>query len=349
MLAQQAVITGPRHIEFQPLELDDPPAPASALLRTRATFISAGTELAVFAGLEPRLADPKEGYWKYPFKPGYANIADVLAVGQGVTRVHPGQRVFTFAPHASHHVFTLWDWDVIEPVPQALDDETAAAARMALVSITALQVADVQLGDWVVVYGLGVVGNLAAQLLQLAGCRVIGVDPVETRCQLATDCGVERVVADSGERAAQRIRRLIDVRARRADGRPDICVDAVGHGRVVADAINLVGKGGQVIVLGSPRAPHEADLSQLMQRAFSNWITVKGALEWRLPRLASVDPAARHSSQSNLRLIFDLIERGRLRVQPLISHRLPAAHIQQAYEGLLLQKDRYTGVVLRWG
>lgn len=348
MQAQQAVITAPRHVEFQPVEMRDPPSPGNALLRTRVSFISAGTELAMYAGTEPRIHDPAEGHWKYPYRPGYANVADVLAVGQGVTRVVAGQRVFTFAPHVSHHVFNLWDGDVIEPLPQAMDDETAAAARMATVAITALQVTDLQLGDWVVVFGLGAVGNLAAQLFQLAGCRVMGVDPVASRCQLAMRCGIEQVITAAGESAAQQIRQLIGARARDGDGKPVICVDAVGHSAIVAGAINLVAKHGQIIILGAPRAPYDANLSDLMRRAFSNWITIKGAMEWRLPRTPALDPHARHTTLGNLRLVFDLVQRGRLHVQPLISHRLPASEIHHAYEGLLGQKSEYTGVLLRW-
>jgi threonine dehydrogenase-like Zn-dependent dehydrogenase len=216
------------------------------------------------------------------------------------------------------------------------------------VAITTLQVADVQLGDWVVVYGLGAVGNLAAQLFQLAGCRVIGVDPVPARCDLAANCGIERVVAAAGEAASQHIRQAIAGRARHGDGRPDICVDAVGSGAIIADAVNLVAKCGQIVVVGSPRAPHVTNLSAPMQRLFSKWITIRGAMEWRLPRLPGPESTERHTTQGNVRLIFDLVQRGRLHVRPLISHRLPAARIQQAYDGLLQEKDRFTGVVLQW-
>ena len=42
------------------------------------------------------------------------------------------------------------------------------------------------------------------------------------------------------------------------------------------------------------------------------------------------------------------MERGQLRVEPLISHRLKPEQIKQAYDGLLNEPDIYTGVVLEW-
>ncbi|MCC7145789.1 MAG: zinc-binding alcohol dehydrogenase [Phycisphaeraceae bacterium] len=350
MKTRQVFITAPRQASL--LEQDLPtPNPRQALLQTRASFISAGTELSIYAALDPRIHDPNSG-WNYPFKPGYANIATVVSVGAEVTKVAPGiaagQRVFTFTPHTSHALFDLWDWDVIEPVPAELSDATAAACRMGLVAITGLQVADLALNDWVAVFGLGAVGNLAAQLFQLAGARVIAIDPVASRCELARRCGVERVIQGAGAPALESVRTMIRQAGDPDKQAPRLCVDAVGHSAILRDAVDLVATHGQVIALGSPRQPYETDMAPISRQIFGRWITITGALEWRLPHLTHLDPHARHSMQSNLRDVFDLVRRGKLRVDPLISHHFRPEQIQDAYEGLLNDKDHFHGVVLDW-
>lgn len=343
MRTHQIVFEAPRQLRLAVRDMPDAPPPHAARLRTRVSFISAGTELAIYAGTDPRLNQPGSGF-AYPHEPGYANVAEVIAQGTGMHEhggLRPGQRIFTLHPHKSVYDFTVGDWDMAEPVPDSLSDDEAAAARMALVAITALQVADLAAGDTAAVFGLGAVGNLAAQLLQVAAVRVVGIDPVASRCQLARDCGIEQVVHATAETAGAQVRALLG-------GGPTISIDAVGHGAIIEQAIELAPRHGQVVVLGSPRAAHTADLSAVMQKVFKKLLTIRGALEWRLPRRANLDPHARHTTEGNLRYIFDLMVRGRLRVAPLVSHRIPAAQATKAYEGLLEHKDRFIGVVLDW-
>lgn len=340
MKVRRALIRKRNDVVMETLELDhDEPRPGEALLRTRASFISAGTELANYTGLDPTVDQP--GAWNaYPWPPGYANVSEVVAVGEGVSAVKPGDRVFTFARHCSHHFFGGFDRNFFVPVPQAMEDGTAAAARMAEVAITALQVAELQLNDWVAVFGLGSVGNLCAQFFHLAGARVIGVDPFEPRRALARQVGIEHLVGGSDQEVAAAIKELTGGEGAR------ITVDAVGDSRVIRQAAASTASFGEVIVLGSPRASIQGDLTELTRPVHWRWVTFKGALEWRIPLLPA--KGVRHSTLGNVRTIYDLVQRGRLKVADLISHRMNPDDIKFAYEGLLNQKDKYWGVVLDW-
>ena len=60
------------------------------------------------------------------------------------------------------------------------------------------------------------------------------------------------------------------------------------------------------------------------------------------------DFTRRTSQEGKQKMLFDLIERGVLKLRPLVSHELPPTKIREAYEGLLNEPDKYTGVVLRW-
>ena len=87
MKARQAVITEPFQVGIREVDLPDP-GPQQILVRTEASAISPGTELAVYTGTHQWLLDPKLPDWKFPFRPGYSAAGTVVAVGGEVSGVH---------------------------------------------------------------------------------------------------------------------------------------------------------------------------------------------------------------------------------------------------------------------
>lgn len=338
MKVRRALIRGRHDVVMETIDLEaDAPRQGELLLRTSRTFISAGTELANYTGLDPTVDVP--GSWNhYPWTPGYANVSRVEAVGPGVEGFSVGERVFTFTRHRSVQLFKPAGGMIVK-VPDGVEDEVAAASRMACVAITALQVADLALDDFVVVYGLGAVGNLAAQFFHLSGARVIGVDPAPARCELALKCGIDHAITATGDAALEQIKHITGSAAR-------VAVDAVGDSRVVNACSKSVTPFGDVILLGSPRAAHQGDITDQIRPVHWKWVSYKGALEWRIPTLPQ--PGVRHSIVGNANTILSLIRQKKLHVKPLISHRVNPEDIKAAYDGLLNRKDEYTGVVLDW-
>lgn len=338
MQIREVVVTGQNDVVLSTREID-PAAlgPGDLLIETEATFISAGTELANYTGKEPKVFIP--GQWcTYPWRSGYANVGIVRGVGAGVTRAQVGQRVFTYGNHASHVVFN--QARLVIPVPDGMDVGLAAATRMAGVALTGIGVCEIRDTPWVAVFGLGMVGNLAAQAFHLRGCRVIGVDPVASRRALAERCGIPTTVGGTVEEVEAAIKEITGGQG------ADITVDAVGHSAVVMQALSATARFGQLVILGSPRTPVEGDLTKLLSDVHLRMITVRGALEWSLPIYPDI--GNRPSQYSKQATIFDWVQSGRLQVEPLISHRLPPEEIKVAYEGLLRRTEEYTGVALIW-
>lgn len=338
MNIRQVVVTGQNQVELQQATLDENAlGPGDLLIETEATFISAGTELANYTGREPRVFQP--GQWcTYPWKSGYANVGIVKAVGPGVKRAKVGERVFTYANHASTVIFN--ERRLVVPVPEGMDPVTAAASRMAGVAFTVLVVTEIKDNPWAAVFGLGAVGNLAAQALKGRGCRVIGVDPVGFRRDLARRCGIEYPVGGDAAEVQAQIMELT-----RGQG-AEITVDAVGHSAVVMQANRATATFGQIVLLGSPRVPVEGNLTELLSDVHLGMKTVRGGLEWSLPIYPDI--GNRTSQTSKQMMIFDWLQRGKLQLEPLISHRMPPEQIKEAYEGLLRQTETYTGVALVW-
>jgi 2-desacetyl-2-hydroxyethyl bacteriochlorophyllide A dehydrogenase len=338
MLVREVVVTGQNEVEVQAREMDERALGREDLLiETEATFISAGTELANYTGREPRVFQPNQ-WCTYPWRSGYANVGKVLAVGEGVTRAKVGDRVFSYARHGSTVIFN--QQRLVIPVPEGMDAVLAAATRMAGVALTGIVVSEIREAPWVAVYGLGMVGNLAAQAFALRGCRVIGIDPLASRRTLAERCGIQVTVGGSAQEANAAVMELTN-----GEG-ADIAMDAVGHSAVVMQALEATARFGQLILLGSPRVPVEGNLTALLSNVHLKMITMRGALEWCLPIYPDI--GKRTSQYSKQQTIFEWVTAGKLHVEPLISHRLPPEEIKQAYEGLLRQPESYTGVALVW-
>ncbi len=174
MKAQQIIFPSPGEVEleefdFNTLNLGN----ADIAIETEYSIISAGTELAIMKGIE--------SWAPLPFVPGYGSIGKVIAVGKVIKQFKVGDRVFTFGKHASQELTSI----LTLPVPNGLDSLKAVISRIAAVSITANRISQAELGDYVCVFGLGLVGNLSAQLFTLCGCEVIGIDISQSRLDLA--------------------------------------------------------------------------------------------------------------------------------------------------------------------
>jgi 2-desacetyl-2-hydroxyethyl bacteriochlorophyllide A dehydrogenase len=337
MHIRQVVVTGPCQVELQKLELEEKIGPEQLLIDSEYTFISAGTELANYTGREPRVF--QQGSWcAYPWRSGYANVGVVRAAGERVSRARVGQRVFTYGPHASSFLYS--EKRLVAPVPGELDPALVASSRMAGVALTALVLAEIRGNPWVAVFGLGMVGNLAAQAFGLHGGRVVGIDPVAHRRQLAERCGIEHTLGGSSQEVQQAIEELSEGHL------ADIAIDAVGHSSVVMQALRATATHGQLILLGSPRVRVQGDLTELLSEVHLRFITVRGGLEWCLPMYPDVGGG--QSQFGKQQMIFDWMRRGRLRLEPLVSHRLRPEQIKEAYEGLEHHPEEYTGVVLDW-
>jgi 2-desacetyl-2-hydroxyethyl bacteriochlorophyllide A dehydrogenase len=337
MLVQQVVVSGQNQVELQTGELDENLGPDELLIETECTFISAGTELANYTGREPKVFQP--GQWcTYPWKSGYANVGVVRAVGANVDKATVGERVFTYGNHSSMVRYN--QRRLVARVPDHLDCPVAAASRMAGVALTAMIVSEIKGYPWVAVFGLGTVGNLAAQAFRNRGCHVIGVDPVDFRRTLAQRCGIETTVGGDAQSAHEQIMSITGGKG------ADITVDAVGHSAVVMQAAKATATYGQVVILGTPRVTVQGDLTELLSDVHLRWITMRGALEWCLPMYPDAgNPISQFSKQQ---IIFDWLKEGKLQVEALISHRMQPSQIKEAYEGLLRQPETYTGVALVW-
>lgn len=189
--------------------------------------------------------------------------------------------------------------------------------------------------------GCFITGQAAGLAAALAAEGDGDVRAIAERCRLA------HVTAGNAAAVGEFLRAAFGV------GQAEIVVDATGLTPAIVEALPLCAPSGQFILLGSPRAAHEGNLTALLSDIHLRNISLRGALEWNVPvaQPAGMWGAAQAPVMSlarKQRMVFDWMLRGEMLLAPLVSHRLPAALARDAYEGLLQQPEQFTGVALDW-
>lgn len=318
-------------------DLDESPGDREVLVRTLYSVVSAGTEGSHYTGLEEEHPG-RAANLTYPRNTGYGNLGEVVRTGAKVTEVKPGDRILSFANHATH---VKWNLDrFCVKVPDGADLKQAVFTRMAGVAITALRSSSVTAGNVVVVIGLGLVGNFAAQLFQIAGAEVIGSDVAQRRLDLAAACGIRRAVNPKAADLKQTV-----MEATGGKG-ADVVVEAIGRADLIAQSVDLLRRHGEIVLLGSPRARHTMDITPMLSRIHLQGLRMIGALEWLFS--TPEHDAVKVSVTRNCRDVVRWIGEGRLKTDPLLTHLLSPAQCQEAYHGLAHRKDEYVGVVFDW-
>lgn len=323
----------PYTVEMREGEPVDTLEPNELLIESLYSLVSPGTELACLSGKEP--------WFKLPRAPGYANVGTVVAVGKAVGKFSEGDVVLNYGRHRKYN--RMSEEALVLQVPDGIDLKLVPLTRMATVAFTAIRVSDIELGDDVAVVGLGLVGNLAAQLARLQGGQVIGIDLVERRIDVAHACGLELAINASQEDVTARIVELTNGAGVHS------LIDATGNSKAILDSLPWIGRRGELILLGSPRGEYQADLTDVLNYVHLHprgTITFKGAHEWRYPRLH--DPFVKHSLERNSRVVWRLYQEGKVELDKLITHVAKPQDAASIYEGLRARKNEYLGCVFDW-
>lgn len=306
-------------------------SPEDILIETNASIISTGTELSIWAGLE--------SWAPLPYTPGYGSVGTILEVGNNVKDLKVGDTIFTHGPHQK---FALAK-NYAHKIPKGLDPKVAVFTRMAGVAITSVMVSNAKIGDNVAVCGLGLVGNLAAQMFKLAGCNVTGIDVSSSKLESAKRCGID-VVIDGSSNVTNQIMELTNGHG------VDTFVDATGVSKVIVESIDAISAGGECILLGTPRGNYQTDVVPLLRKihlANTN-IQIKGAHEWKFPRYKFQTQDSQTSIERNNEKLLRFFSDGKLITEPLLSHLVSPEEAPIAYEALKNKDENYFGVVVNW-
>jgi threonine dehydrogenase-like Zn-dependent dehydrogenase len=290
--------------------------------------MSTGTELTVFNGAF-EAGTHWENYARFPFRPGYSAVGEVVARGDGVLDLNVGDRVAFRAPHASYHVRTVAKCTVVRDELDLADAVWFALAKIAYVGARA---ACHGLGDSVVVIGAGPVGQMSIRWASAGGARaIVAVARSAGRLELARRGGATAVAQADVTTAAEAVMEPLGGEP------PDIVIDTTGNPEVLPAALRLVRDRGRVVVLGDTGTPSKQHLtSDLVVRG----VEIVGAHD-------SHSPAGDAERLIN-EFFFDLVSRGRINLAGLNSHTLPPTECVAAYQLARERRSDTIGILFDW-
>lgn len=236
---------------------------------------------------------------------GEVNLCDnrqVLGVSPGEYRRHGAFAEYVAVPRR-----------ICYKLPEGLSFEHAAMIEAVSVAVHAAGLTPVKLADTAVVVGSGMIGVLVVQALKLAGCaRVIAVDVDDARLKLAGELGADAGLNPKKEDVAEAVRALTGGRG------ADAAVEVVGATEPVQTALASLRKGGALTLVGNVSPKVELPLQSVVTRQ----IRVTGSC----------------ASSGEYPACLDLLARGAIRVEPLISARAPLSE-GAAWFGRLYRRE----------
>ena len=339
------VFTQPRTVDFE--SYDDAPLGTHELrVRTLYSGISAGTEMTAYRGSNPYLSkqwDAKNRLFRdtespsqpYPLSGwGYEEVGEVIEVGAEVRSLKAGDIVYGTWGHRTHHILQE-EYASQRIKPDGLDPILAIYSHLGPIALNGILDANIHVGETVAVFGLGVVGQVIAQLAKLSGAHVIGVDRIEKRMELAKELGaIEHGFNPQEVSPAERVKEITNGRG------ADVTLEVTGSARALHEAIRATAYSSRVVALGFFQG--DAQGLSLGEEFHHNRINLVCS------QISNVDPALsyRWDRLRMIHTIMDLQTNGSLNLRPVITHVIPFKEAARAFQILDETPEQALQVVL---
>ncbi|MFP4248793.1 MAG: zinc-dependent alcohol dehydrogenase [Armatimonadota bacterium] len=327
------IFTDVRKVAVEPAEMPTP-GPGEVLIRTSKTAISTGTELTML------MSDFPEGSkWdqitSYPCAPGYSNVGRIVECGDGVDGFAVGDRVAT---RGKHQAWVVVEESALFPIPDGIADDAATLWQLGRIAFNGMRRGQIEMGESVAVFGLGMIGQFAAQLARIAGARpVIAIDLSPLRRGFARQAGIDLVLDgaadDLGERVEQATRgRMLDC-----------ALEVTGNASLIPREMDLLHRQGRIVIISSPRGKTQFDFHDYVN---SPSLTIIGAHNNSHPPVETW--YNQWTPHRNVEMLFDLMVAGEVRARHLITHRFDWRDAPDAYEMLMEDRTQAGAVILDW-
>jgi predicted dehydrogenase/threonine dehydrogenase-like Zn-dependent dehydrogenase len=285
-----------------------------------------------------------------PLPLGYSSSGVVLERGADADLFQPGDRVACAglgqANHAEHIVVPM---TMASKLPAEVSTAEGAFGTLGAIALHAVRLAEPRIGETVAVIGLGLLGQLAVQILNANGCRTVGFDIDESKVRMALAHGLDA----GGVVGRDDPKELV---LSRSGGFGADAVLIAAHGKSndpLLLAADLARERGRVIALGlvnldvPRRTFFEKEIRLEVSRAYG-----AGAYDSDYERKGVDYPYGyvRWTQGRNLGAFIDLVARRKVDVLPLVTHRFPLDRAADAYAiALGDRKEPHVAVLFEYG
>ena len=262
-----------------------------------------------------------------PLPLGYCNVGTVIALGRGVTEFNVGDRV---ASNGNHAEYVSVPKNLVALIPDTVSDEEAAFTVIGSIGLQGIRLLNPQIGETVVVIGLGLIGLVASQLLHSNGCHVIGVDFDEQKVQLAKSFGIDAINPAKG---IDPIKYVEEVTA--GIGADAVLITASSKSNdIIHEACIMSRKRGRIVLVGVVGLDMRRDdfyKKELSFQVSCSYGPGRYDEEYENKGHDYPLPYVRWTEKRNFETILNCIATGRLNVSTLITERVPLEQYDTIY------------------
>lgn len=347
--------------------------PPGILVRNVVSLISAGTERMIVDFAEKNLLEKararpdlvrqvldkaqREGILStvesvrnrldQPLALGYSSAGIVVDVGAEAAGFRVGDRVACAGGGYANHAEMIYvPRTLAVRLPDGVSYEAGAFATVAAVALQGIRQAEVVVGHNVAVVGLGLLGQLAVQILKASGCRVMGVDLAPERIRLALESGADCACQNS-EAIAQgnTFTRgygfdAVLITAATSSNEPVELAGEMARDRGIIVAVGAFG-------MNLPRKVfYEKELDFRLSRSYG-----PGRYDPQYEDKGQDYPYGyvRWTEQRNMGAFVQLVAAGKVNLDPLITHRFPIEDAPRAYDVIAGKTgESFLGVLLTY-
>jgi len=308
----------------------EPLLPRQVRIKTLYSGISAGTELTGYRGTAPFMTkhwdadqllfvqkDSSEAM--YPRHFGYMEVGEVIEIANDITDIMLGTLVYGTWSHKTH---TVVDADYVRnrQMPKGMETILGIFSQFNAIALNGIHDGALRLGETVVVFGMGVLGQIVAQLAHHSGTRVIGVDMLDNRLEMAKTLGADVILNAGKEKVAEVVRELTNGRG------ADVCFEVTGSTKALNEAIRTAAYSTRVVAMGFFQG--EAQGLYLGEEFHHNRINLVCS------QIFGVAPELKYRWDINrlVRTGMMLQAEGKLNLKPLISHIKPSEQAAELFQ-----------------
>ncbi|NOX90116.1 MAG: Gfo/Idh/MocA family oxidoreductase [Calditrichaeota bacterium] len=276
-----------------------------------------------------------------PVHLGYSNVGQILEAGSQVKGYEKGQRVVSNGPHAE---VVRVPWTLTASVPENVADDEAAFTVPGAICLEGVRLLDPALGETIVVVGLGLLGQITAQILTANGCRVLAFDIAGEKVEFARQQGIEAALSGS---IAENVEFVLG--ATDGIGADGVIITASASSEELLSQCALMSrKRGRIVLIGVipitvPRNLfYEKELTFQVSSAYGPGRydpVYEGGNDYPLPYV-------RWTAKRNMEAFLFLLQQKKINVNQLITHRFPFDRAIQAYE--TIEKENPLGIILEY-
>ncbi|MFC1527232.1 bi-domain-containing oxidoreductase [Candidatus Neomarinimicrobiota bacterium] len=278
-----------------------------------------------------------------PLPLGYCNAGTVKSIGKGVSGYEIGDRVIS---NGYHSEFTMVPQNLCAKIPEQISSDEASFTVLGSIALQGVRLLNPEIGETIVVSGLGLVGLLTIQLLKANGCNVIGIDFDKIKLELAKEYGATTINLTRGEDSIEKTKYLTN-----DNGVDGVIITASSKSNdIVHQAAQMCRKRGRIILVGVVGL--ELSRSDFYEKELTFQVSCSygpGRYDDGYELKGNDYPIGfvRWTEQRNFEAILELLKSNRLNVKPLISHSYEIADAIKAYE-TVLNDPSALGIILKY-